>query len=145
MTGSSASTRTRWPSTASGWTGPAGPGTGPAQAAAGLGTAPGDEWVLFRGYRNRRGEIDHLLLGPRGLFAIESKHRNGTVGAVGDRWSYVKYDNPVEHGEMTDAQGRSPSEQVSQPAAELPAPVTPGDRAELERLIIRDHRHHGTR
>ena len=142
--------------------------------------------------------IRYLLLGPRGLSAVESKHRNGTVSAAGDRWSYVKYDNygnPAEHGEMTDARGRPPSEQVSQPAAELeeflascghptqiqrivlvthprsatgtctrptvhiatstrqvislinrsPAPIAAGDRAELERLIIRDHRHHETR
>jgi hypothetical protein len=36
-------------------------------AAAGLGRALGDEWTLLRGYRNRRGEIDLVLVGPRGL------------------------------------------------------------------------------
>jgi nuclease-like protein len=35
--------------------------------AAGLGRVLDDDWTLIRGYRNRRGEIDHLLLGPRGL------------------------------------------------------------------------------
>lgn len=40
-----------------------------------LGRALGDEWVLFRGYRNSAGEIDHLLLGPRGLFALERSPR----------------------------------------------------------------------
>ena len=39
-----------------------------------LGRALDDDWTLLRGYRNRRGEIDHLLLGPRGLFAIEVKN-----------------------------------------------------------------------
>ena len=38
-----------------------------------LGRALDDDWTLLRGYRNRRGEIDHLLLGPKGLFAIEVK------------------------------------------------------------------------
>ena len=29
-----------------------------------LGRQLGEDWTLLRGYRNRRGEIDHLLLGP---------------------------------------------------------------------------------
>ncbi len=36
-----------------------------------LGRRLDDTWTLLRGYRNRCGEINHLLLGPRGLFAIE--------------------------------------------------------------------------
>src|SRR5271169_6943941 len=39
-----------------------------------LGRALDDDWTLLRGYRNRRGEIDHLLLGPQGLFAIQHDH-----------------------------------------------------------------------
>ena len=58
---------------------------GEQRAELGLGTKLGDEWVLLRGYRNNRGEIDHLLLGPRGLFAIEGKHRNATVYCDGDQ------------------------------------------------------------
>ena len=50
-----------------------------------------DEWTLIRGYRNRRGEIDHLLLGPRGVVAIEVKYRNATVATSprgpSSRWS----------------------------------------------------------
>jgi hypothetical protein len=91
-------------------------------AADGLGRVLGDEWTLLRGYRNRRGEIDHLLVGPQGLLAIESKHRNATVYCSGDRWMFVKYDsygNEVDRGEITDRGGRSPSEQLNQPADEL--------------------------
>lgn len=36
-----------------------------------LGRILDDRWTLLRGYRNQCGEIDHVLLGPRGLFAIE--------------------------------------------------------------------------
>ena len=93
-----------------------------ALAADGLGRVLGDEWTLLRGYRNRRGEIDHLLVGPQGLLAIESKHRNATVYCSGDRWMFVKYDsygNEVDRGEITDRGGRSPSEQLNQPADEL--------------------------
>ena len=57
-----------------------------------LGLALDDEWALLRGYRNRGGEIDHLLIGPRGVFAIEGKHRNATIDCDGDRWVATKYD-----------------------------------------------------
>ena len=81
-----------------------------------------DEWTLLRGYRNRRGEIDHLLLGPVGLVAIEVKHRNATVYVSGDEWRFEKFDNYknlVEEGLMADSRGRSPSQQLREPAAEL--------------------------
>ena len=88
-----------------------------------LGRALGDEWTLLRGYRNRGGEIDHLLLGPRGLFAIEVKNRNARVDCHGDQWwstKYDKYGNPVEpRREMTDRRGRSPSVQLNEPASQL--------------------------
>ena len=88
-----------------------------------LGLDLDDDWVLLRGYRNRGGEIDHLLIGPRGVFAIEGKHRNATIDCDGDRWVATKYDrygNQVEDPvPMTDRQGRSPSEQVNEPARVL--------------------------
>jgi len=55
-----------------------------------LGRALGDDWTLVRGYRNRRGEIDHVLLGPRGVVAIEVKYRNATVHCDGDDWRFDK-------------------------------------------------------
>ena len=95
---------------------------GERRVAAELGQVLGDEWALFRGYRNRRGEIDHLLLGPRGLFAIEVKYRNATVYVHGDDWQFAKFDswgNKVDQGRITDATGRSPSVQLNEPADEL--------------------------
>ena len=82
-----------------------------------LGRALNDDWTLLRGYRNRRGEIDHLLLGPKGLFAIEVKNINATVSIDGDRWQADKYDNYgnlVEQREVADRTGRSPSEQLNE-------------------------------
>jgi len=79
--------------------------------ASGFGRVLNDEWTLIRGYRNRRGEIDHLLLGPRGLIAIEGKHRNALVHCAGDHWWFIKFDkygNEVDRGEVTDSRGRSP-------------------------------------
>ncbi len=33
-----------------------------------------------------RGNVDHLLIGPNGLFAIETKNYSGNVKCDGDRW-----------------------------------------------------------
>ncbi len=164
-----------------------------------LGQVLGDEWTLFRGYRNRRGEIDNLLLGPRGLFAVEVKNQNARVDCHGDQWWSTKYDrygNLVEpRREMADGRGRSPSVQLNEPASQLegflgsrhhpgaverivvlihpraqltsctrptvhiftsvrqilsllnasPVAITAAEHAELERLIIRDHRFHERR
>jgi hypothetical protein len=109
-----------------------------------LGRALGDEWTLLRGYRNRRGEIDFLLLGPLGLFAMEVKNQNATIDCVGDRWQATKYDkygNLVGgRAEMTDTRGRSPSEQLNEPASELEGflgrfghPVT------ISRIVVLTH------
>jgi hypothetical protein len=95
---------------------------GEQQVARELGLALGDDWVLLRGYRNKRGEIDHLLLGPPGLVAIESKHLNATVSCDGDDWRFEKFDrygNLVERGSLTDRGGRSPSVQLNEPATAL--------------------------
>lgn len=88
-----------------------------------LGRALDDKWTLLRGYHNRRGEIDLLLLGPGGLFAIEVKNQNGRIDCHGDQWwstRYDKYGNPVEaRREMSDRRGRSPSVQLNEPASLL--------------------------
>jgi hypothetical protein len=36
-----------------------------------------------------RGNIDHLLLGPNGIFVIETKNYNGTIKCNGDDWTRV--------------------------------------------------------
>ncbi len=105
-----------------------------------LGRAFSDDWVLLRGYRNRYGEIDHLLLGPRGLFAMEVKHRNATVHVDGDDWRFDKYDrfgNLVQQGRITDRGGRSPSRQVNDSADRAPAVPEPTPPAGHDRA----HRH----
>jgi len=164
-----------------------------------LAAALDGEWVLLRGYCNSRGEIDALLLGPRGLFAIEQKYRSVRVFIRGDEWEAEQVD---KYGKtrgarfaIRDKKGRSPSEQVNEPAAALSrwlstnkrgTPVIPvvllthpnarigsiqhptvrverstrrllalversqyaldaGRRADIERLIRRDHEFHKTK
>jgi hypothetical protein len=87
-----------------------------------LGRSLNDDWVILRGYRNRHGEIDHVLLGPDGLVAIEVKYVNGTVHCDGERWRVVKFDNygnQVEEYDLADRGGRSPSRQLNEPADAL--------------------------
>jgi hypothetical protein len=108
-----------------------------------LGRSLADDWTLLRGYHNNHGEIDHLVLGPRGLFAIESKHRNATVYCDGDHWSFIKYDkygNPRERGEFTDKRGRSPSQQLNEPADQLEGFLrSRGHSVAIQRIVLLTH------
>jgi hypothetical protein len=108
-----------------------------------LGRALDDDWTLLHGYRNRRGEIDHLLLGPRGLFAIEVKNLNATVHIDGDRWQADKYDNYgnlVEQRPVADRKGRSPSMQLNEPADALERFLRErGQPVTVQRVVILAH------
>lgn len=79
-----------------------------------------DDWTLISGYRNSKGEIDHVVVGPYGVYAIEIKYINGVVYCNGDHWWSDKYDNYgnlVEQGvPITDKRGRSPSKQLNDSA-----------------------------
>lgn len=95
---------------------------GERKAAAELASVLGDGWTWLRGYQNNRGEIDGLLLGSGGLFAIECKHRRGTAHCQRDDWWVQKFDrwgNPRERDRLVDGGGRSPSRQVNDIANEL--------------------------
>ena len=108
-----------------------------------LGRVLDDSWTLLRGYRNRRGEIDHVLLGPRGLFAIEVKNLNATVHVDGDRWRADKYDrygNLVEQRVIADRLGRSPSVQLNEPADDLERHLAgQGHPAKVQRVVVLTH------
>jgi len=92
---------------------------GERKVAAYLSTLP-DDWILVSGYRNAKGEIDQVLLGPRGVFAIEIKFINGVVHCDGDRWwsdKYDRYGNLVETKKpLADKRGRCPSKQLNDSA-----------------------------
>jgi hypothetical protein len=73
---------------------------------------------LLKGYRNVKGEIDQIVLGPRGVFTIEVKNYKGTIFCDGDYWTRDKddfYGNQVLFAEpITDRGGRSPARQVNE-------------------------------
>ena len=82
-----------------------------------------DSWIMLAGYRNSRGEVDVILVGPDGLFGMEIKHINGRINCDADQWSKDKYDNYgilVDWGTpIADSKGRSPSLQLNEPLALL--------------------------
>lgn len=102
-----------------------------------------DDWTLFCGYANRRGEVDHLLVGPGGVWAIEVKVRAVRVHADGDRWWFEKFDrygNRVEQGSLADRRGRSWGRQVSEIASELRQFLTSrGQRVDVRTAVVLLH------
>jgi hypothetical protein len=105
--------------------------------------ALGDAWVLVKGYRNRRGEIDYLLLGPGGLFAIEVKYVNGTFTITRERWRYLRYDNygnQVGAGFLHDARRRPPNVQLAEPLAALEEFLAGrGQPARMRAVVLLNH------
>ena len=102
-----------------------------------------DDWQLFRGYKNRRGEIDHLLVGPGGVWAIEVKTKSVRVHIDGDAWSFEKFDkygNLVDTGVLTDRGGRSWGRQVSDSARELETFLSSrGQAAKVHTAVVLVH------
>ncbi|HEX6075025.1 MAG TPA: nuclease-related domain-containing protein [Micromonosporaceae bacterium] len=81
-----------------------------------------DDWVLLRGYRNRRGETDHLLVGPTGLWAVEVKYRRIRINFDRREWWYEKldaYGNVVDTGWAVDGRDRTWDRQVNEVAGDL--------------------------
>jgi hypothetical protein len=62
------------------------------------------------------------LIGPAGVVAIECQHLSGTIICTQDRWIRQKYDPagvPVTQVPIVDRTGRSPSQQLNEPATYL--------------------------
>ncbi len=89
-----------------------------------LGSLLGDEWIVLAGYRNIKGEIDRILVGPMGIFAMEIKNINGLVSCDGDVWTRDKYDrygnlkesNVLIIDGKKDGRRRCPGKQLNEPA-----------------------------
>lgn len=85
-----------------------------------------DDWVMLKGYKNPKGEIDQILVGPGGVTAIEIKNYTGVMHINGDSWTRrrVYYDSAgvktvAEPEPVHDAGGRAPSRQLNEPASQL--------------------------
>ena len=51
-----------------------------------------DSYTLINGVPRpgSRADIDHVLVGPTGIWALEAKHHVGMVQCVGDAWGYMR-------------------------------------------------------
>ncbi|MGH3533998.1 MAG: nuclease-related domain-containing protein [Pseudonocardiaceae bacterium] len=99
----------------------------------------GVRWV----YQSPRGEVDHLLLGPGGIWAIEVKARGVRVHVDADHWHYEKFDrygNLVEHAVLQDRGGRSWGRQVREIAGDLQTFLRSRDvRASVQTAVVLIH------
>jgi hypothetical protein len=113
------------------------------EVAAELGERLNDEWLLFRGYRNAKGEIDQVLVGPGGVVAVEVKYVNATVAIDGDVWDAVKvgnYGERFDRARLEDARGRTPSVQLNEAADALAGFLERFGRAvDVERVVLMMH------
>lgn len=99
-----------------------------------------DEWSLLKGYKNPKGEIDEVLVGPGGICAIEVKNLKGTVSCDGDEWSRDKRDsrgNLVRAKEpIADKGGRGPSRQVNEASDLLEAFLKKTIPCRIRRYVV---------
>jgi hypothetical protein len=113
------------------------------EVAAELGERLDDEWLLFRGYRNGKGEIDQVLVGPGGMVAVEVKNVNATVTIDGDVWDAVKignYGEVFDRPPLMDARGRTPSVQLNEAADALAGFLERrGQLVDVERVVLMMH------
>lgn len=56
-----------------------------------LASALGERWTLIAGYRGPGGEIDRILIGPYGIYAIEIKGNRGVIESDGRNWWAKRY------------------------------------------------------
>lgn len=82
-----------------------------------------DDWTLISGYRNRGGEIDRILVGTTGVFAIEIKNVIGHISCRRDIWKrtfYTKRNQLLNKlFPIRDKNGRSPSQQLNSASRQL--------------------------
>ena len=82
-----------------------------------------DEWTLLRGYTNRNGEADLVLITDRAVFSIEVKNVNGQISISQATWTRRKVDafgNVVGAPEaIADRRGRTPLQQAEDVAQSI--------------------------
>lgn len=80
-----------------------------------------DDWIIYHGFRNPT-EVDHVLVGPLGIWAIEVKNQKVRLEVNGSVWTKQNLSNAgigYEVDPATDRGGRSWGRQASDPATAL--------------------------
>lgn len=101
-------------------------------------------WTGLRGYKGEGGEIDLILVGPTGVFAIEVKFINGAVHCSVSGWyrdKYDRYGNLVKsHASINDASGYSPSQQLNRASNALQRALDKEfGRGTVRRIVVLAH------
>lgn len=81
-----------------------------------------NHWTMLRGFINRRGETDSLIVGPGGVWAVEVKNWNARVSAIDGEWMYERVDvdgHVTDAGLAVDGSGRTWAREVGDVADEL--------------------------
>ncbi|HEX6287697.1 MAG TPA: nuclease-related domain-containing protein [Herpetosiphonaceae bacterium] len=101
-----------------------------------------DSYTLLNGVPvpGSRADIDHVLVGPSGIWAIEAKHHVGMVQCVGDAWGYTRMGRG---GVPQEGHIGSPSQQARRAADALERYLRSGSRGRsdlhVEPLVVFTH------
>jgi hypothetical protein len=103
-----------------------------------------DSYTLLNGVPvpGVRADIDHVLVGPTGIWAIEAKHHAGMVVCVGDAWGYTRLGRG---GVPLEGHIGSPSQQARRGADALQGyvrqrgPARPSAPLDVEPLVAFTH------
>lgn len=103
----------------------------------------GSIWTLMRGYKNKGGEISHLLIGPVGIVALGCEHVAGTIVCTKDRWVRQKYDQsgaPVTQVPIVNRAGKSPSQQINESVEHVRELLSEkGETCDITKAVILTH------
>ena len=95
-------------------------------------------WTIIGGFLGGKGEIDFVLIGPSGVFAIEVKNRNGIISCNGDDWSLTRPDGVTVP--LMDNGGRSPAQQINESAGWLETELSKaGYAVKIPKAVIWSH------
>jgi len=102
-----------------------------------------DSWTMVNGVPlpGARADVDHVLVGPGGVFAIEAKHHSGWVECIGssrgDAWGYSRRG---PNGTMVQAQIGNPTGQARWHARELAKVLrASGVAVDVEPVVVFTH------
>src|SRR3954471_9346282 len=59
-----------------------------------------DGWRVVHDVRSERGNLDHVLVGPPGVFLLDSKHLTGSTSVAGDVLRVERPDDPLASYEV---------------------------------------------
>ncbi len=97
------------------------------------------DWFLYNGVVTEKGEIDHVLGGPTGLWAIEVKNERVLLDIDGDVWQKTRLSQQGRTQETeaaTDRTGRNWGREVAEPAKALADDLAGSHPIEVNTAVV---------